>query len=114
MIEPPVLSVVVPCYNEQGNLVPLVTAIREALEPLNLAYEIVITDDCSADDSWKILQTLGAADKKSARCDWTGIVASRRRCGRASNPPKGDSSPRWTPICKIIRASCRDFWRHPA
>jgi glycosyltransferase involved in cell wall biosynthesis len=90
MIEPPVLSIVAPCYNEQGNLVPLVTAIREALEPLNLAYEIVIADDCSADDSWKILQTLGAADKKirAVRLDrncgqsaalWAGVQSAKGR-----------------------------------
>jgi len=78
MIEPPVLSIVVPCFNEQGNLLPLVAAIREALEPLHIAYEIIMADDCSTDDSWKILQTLGAADKKirALRLD--------RNCGQSA------------------------------
>ena len=90
MIEAPTLSVVAPCFNEQGNLVPLVTAIREALDPLKITYEIVIADDFSRDDSWKILQTLGAADPRirAVRLDrnygqsaavWAGIQAATGR-----------------------------------
>ena len=90
MIEPPLLSVVAPCFNEQGNLIPLVAAIREAVEPLKITYEIVIADDCSSDDSWKILQTLGTADPKirAVRLDrncgqsaavWAGIRAATGR-----------------------------------
>ena len=51
MMEPPVLSIVVPCFNEQGNLLPLVAAIRDVMAPLNVAYEIILADDCSTDDS---------------------------------------------------------------
>jgi glycosyltransferase involved in cell wall biosynthesis len=78
MIEPPVLSIVIPCFNEQGNLVPLITAIREAVEPLNVSHEIVIADDCSTDDSWKILQTLGAADPRIR------AVRLDRNCGQSA------------------------------
>ena len=60
----PVLSLVIPCYNEQDNLRPLMTAIREAVDPLNLAYEVVITDDCSRDKSWEILKALAASDPR--------------------------------------------------
>jgi glycosyltransferase involved in cell wall biosynthesis len=78
MSEAPILSVVAPCYNEQGNLIPLVTAIRDALEPLKVAYEIVIADDCSADDSWNILQKLGADDKRIR------AVRLNRNCGQSA------------------------------
>jgi len=64
MTEPVILSVVVPCHNEEKNLVPLVTAIRTTLAPLKISYEIVITDDRSTDKSWEILQTLGAQDAR--------------------------------------------------
>jgi glycosyltransferase involved in cell wall biosynthesis len=47
----PEISFVIPCYNEEGNLRELVKAIRAAVEPLKLTYEIVITDDCSSDRS---------------------------------------------------------------
>jgi dolichol-phosphate mannosyltransferase len=60
----PELSFVIPCHNEEGNLRPLVAAIREATEPLHLSFEIVIVDDYSTDTSWKVLQELAAADAR--------------------------------------------------
>ena len=64
MAETPTLSLVIPCYNEQDNLRALITAIREAVEPLKLPYEVVITDDCSRDKSWEILKELAATDPR--------------------------------------------------
>jgi len=61
-VDNPELSLVIPCYNEEGNLRELIKAIREAVGPLNRSYEIVITDDCSQDKSWEILKELAAAD----------------------------------------------------
>lgn len=58
----PELSFVIPCHNEEGNLRPLVTAIRDAVEPLKLTYEIVIVDDFSNDRSWAVLKELAATD----------------------------------------------------
>jgi glycosyltransferase involved in cell wall biosynthesis len=88
MIESPALSVVIPCYNEQDNLVPLVTAIADVLEPLKINYEIVITDDCSKDGSWNVLQTLAAQNPRvvaqrfeknagQSAALWAGIRAAR-------------------------------------
>jgi glycosyltransferase involved in cell wall biosynthesis len=56
----PTLSIVIPCHNEQDNLRPLIAAIEEALVPLKLSYEIIVTDDCSTDKSWEILKELVA------------------------------------------------------
>jgi dolichol-phosphate mannosyltransferase len=64
MAEPVTLSVVAPCHNEAENLVPFVNAIRAALDPLKITYEIVLTDDRSTDNSWAILQELGAKDPR--------------------------------------------------
>ena len=63
-IDAPEISLVIPCYNEDGNLRELVKAIRAAVEPLKISYEIVITDDCSKDNSWAILKELAAADPR--------------------------------------------------
>jgi glycosyltransferase involved in cell wall biosynthesis len=90
MIEPPILSIVVPCFDEQGNLIPLVTAIRAAMAPLPVTYEVVVADDASSDGSWQILQTLGAADARirAVRLDrncgqsaalWAGVQAAKGR-----------------------------------
>jgi glycosyltransferase involved in cell wall biosynthesis len=63
-IDFPEISLVIPCYNEEGNLRELVKAIRAAVEPLKISYEIVITDDCSKDKSWEILKELAAGDSR--------------------------------------------------
>ncbi len=64
MSDNPTLSLVIPCYNEQDNLRALIKAIREAVDPLKLPYEVVITDDCSKDKSWEILRELAADDAR--------------------------------------------------
>jgi glycosyltransferase involved in cell wall biosynthesis len=87
----PELSLVIPCYNEQDNLRALISAIRAAVDPLKLPYEVVITDDCSQDKSWEILKELAAADPRirpqrfAFNCGesaalWAGMKASRSRC----------------------------------
>ena len=86
----PVLSLVIPCYNEEGNLPALIAAIRQAVEPLNLAYEVVVTDDCSKDKSWNILKGLAAGDPRirvqrldrncgESAASWAGLKAARGR-----------------------------------
>lgn len=88
MTEIPTLSLVIPCYNEEGNLRPLLAAIREAIDPLKLTYEVVITDDCSKDRSWEILKELAANDTRirvqrfASNCgesaaSWAGLKAAR-------------------------------------
>jgi dolichol-phosphate mannosyltransferase len=64
MTETPDLSFVIPCYNEQDNLRALVKAITDSVAPLKRTYEIVITDDCSKDNSWQVLKELAAADPR--------------------------------------------------
>jgi dolichol-phosphate mannosyltransferase len=58
------LSLVIPCHNGEKNLQPLLSAIHATLDPLVLDYEIVITDDCSTDNSWKLLKQLAASDPR--------------------------------------------------
>ena len=62
--ETPEISLVIPCYNEEGSLRALIAAIREAVDPLKLPYEVVITDDCSRDKSWETLKELAAGDRR--------------------------------------------------
>lgn len=47
----PDLSVIAPVFNERENLEPLVRELRETLEPLGLAFEILLVDDGSSDGS---------------------------------------------------------------
>jgi dolichol-phosphate mannosyltransferase len=88
--ETPRLSFVIPCHNEEANLPVLVNAIRSAVEPLGLSFEIVVTDDCSTDGSWRVLRELAAADRRvraqrfafncgQSAAQWAGLKAARGR-----------------------------------
>jgi len=58
------LSLVIPVYNEEDNLAPLVGEIRAALAPTGLDYEVLFIDDGSRDSSFACLQELAAADPR--------------------------------------------------
>jgi len=50
------VSAVIPVYNEQDNVGPLLDELAERLEALALDHEIVIVDDGSTDETWRRLQ----------------------------------------------------------
>ena len=58
------LSLVIPVYNEEDNLVALAAEIRAALDPTGLDYEVLFIDDGSRDGSFACLQELAAADPR--------------------------------------------------
>ena len=55
MKSPPVLSVVIPVYNEEQNLNELITRTLKACESTGQSFEIIFTDDGSRDKSAEIL-----------------------------------------------------------
>ena len=50
------LSVVVPVYNEEDNILPLVSAVHNALSDERRQWELLIVDDGSSDDTWDRLE----------------------------------------------------------
>ena len=60
----PFLSVVVPVYNEEDNLVPLYERTRAALEPLGVTWELILVDDGSRDGSPVRLEELCLRDPR--------------------------------------------------
>ena len=55
----PVLSVVIPTYNEALNVEELVRRLSQALEPaLGSDYELIVVDDDSPDRTWELAQRL--------------------------------------------------------
>jgi dolichol-phosphate mannosyltransferase len=61
----PALSIVVPCYNEEGCLEMLhARASAAARAAVGEDYEIVFVNDGSRDGSWRVMQALAAADPR--------------------------------------------------
>src|SRR3972149_5274152 len=88
--QPPEISIVIPCYNEEGNLRALANAITSAMDPLHISYEVVITDDGSADNSWTLLKEIAVSNPRfrvqrfNSNCgesaaSWAGMMAARGR-----------------------------------
>ncbi len=47
-------SIVIPTYNERGNIQELLERTHRSLEPLGSAYELIIVDDDSPDKTWQL------------------------------------------------------------
>lgn len=58
------ISIVVPCYNESGNLGLLYNRIKSVFEKLNYRYELIFVDNVSTDDSEAIYRELVAMDSQ--------------------------------------------------
>ncbi len=75
---PPEISVVVPAYNEEENLVPLTSAITETLAALGVSYELLYVDDGSRDSTRQVLRDLAA--KQPEVC----FIRFRRNAGQSA------------------------------
>src|SRR4051794_26057826 len=74
----PDLSVFLPVFNEEPNLLPLHAKLDEALKSLRRSAEIVYVDDGSSDRSLEILRELAAMDPR------VRVVALRRNYGQTA------------------------------
>ena len=76
--EHPEISVFLPVYNEEPNLLPLHAKLDDALKQLGRSAEIVYVDDGSNDGSLKILRELAHTDSR------VRVVALRRNYGQTA------------------------------
>lgn len=59
------VSIVVPCYNEEENVVPISEAIVAQMEALpQYDYEIVFIDNCSTDNTRRLLREICAKNRR--------------------------------------------------
>lgn len=56
----PDLSLIVPCYQEEGHLRESVAAVLETLEGTRLDYELVFVDDASSDATRDVIEAICA------------------------------------------------------
>lgn len=55
-------SIIIPIYNEEGNLFPLQAELVTVIESLKSSYEVIYIDDGSTDNSFEVLEKLHAAN----------------------------------------------------
>jgi len=74
----PILSIIVPVFNEQGNLSPLYTELKGVLQKMDISYEIIFIDDGSTDNSFQELSKIHADDKS------VKVIQFRRNFGQTA------------------------------
>jgi glycosyltransferase involved in cell wall biosynthesis len=63
MSEPKKISIVIPSFNEEGNIPIMVETLHKVIKPLNFEYELIFVDDGSKDATISILKELAATDE---------------------------------------------------
>src|SRR3954451_1635047 len=59
----PLISVVVPLYQEASNLQPFLSSVTSELAKTGYRYELVVIDDGSPDETWQIISEQAQADR---------------------------------------------------
>ncbi|MBO5558496.1 MAG: glycosyltransferase family 2 protein [Ruminococcus sp.] len=58
------ISVIIPAYNEEGNVERTASAVGRILSENDIDYEIVFINDGSADRTWQKMQAMANSDKR--------------------------------------------------
>jgi dolichol-phosphate mannosyltransferase len=100
----PDVSVFLPVYNEEPNLLPLHERLDQALSVLGRSAEIVYVDDGSTDGSLRVLRELAEADER------VRVVALRRNYGQTAAMAAGIDAARG----KVLIPMDADLQNDPA
>ena len=100
----PEVSVVIPCFNEEDNVVAIAGAVAAELEALKAAYEIIFIDNASTDATVERIMTLCAADARIK------LIANNRNYGQMRSPTHGI----YQATGRGVIAMCADFQDPPA
>src|SRR6266700_3361993 len=102
--EAPEVSVFLPVYNEEPNLLPLHGKLDASLQTLGRSAEIVYVDDGSTDGSLKVLKELASLDRR------VRVVALRRNYGQTAAMAAGIDAARG----KVLIPMDADLQNDPA
>src|SRR5215207_5443489 len=100
----PEISVFLPVFNEEPNLLPLHAKLKEALKSLGRSAEIVYVDDGSTDGSLKILREIADLDPR------VRVVVLRRNYGQTAAMAAGIDAARG----KVLIPMDADLQNDPA
>ena len=76
------ISILIPCYNEAENIVPMTEAVREIMENALTAYEteLVFIDNCSTDGTRDLLRAV------CARYENVRAILNAKNFGQFNSP----------------------------
>ena len=68
----PLISVVIPAYNEEERIVPTIGAIASYVSDLGLPWELIVADDGSRDKTAELVEGLGFVNLRLLRAEKNG------------------------------------------
>jgi glycosyltransferase involved in cell wall biosynthesis len=77
----PDISIIIPVYNEEGNVEPLYGQLKQVLSALGKPYEIIFIDDGSTDNTYRRLKSLADPGLRIVRFQRNFGKASAFACG---------------------------------
>ena len=69
----PSVSIILPTFNERGNIVPLIGQLRDAFRNAGVHYEIIVVDDSSPDGTSEAAKTAFNDDRQVIVIDRTSV-----------------------------------------
>ncbi len=88
--DPPALSFVVPVYNEEGNVGPLVAELTTVARGLGRRYELVLVNDGSRDGTLERLLAIAAVDPHLRVVELDGNFGEAAALSAGFNVARGD------------------------
>ena len=78
MVNPKSISLVIPAFNEEKNILHLYNLLRKVIEKNKYYYEIIFVDDGSTDNTLRVLKSIHKKDKK------VKIISFRKNFGQTA------------------------------
>jgi cellulose synthase/poly-beta-1,6-N-acetylglucosamine synthase-like glycosyltransferase len=107
----PLISLVVPVYNEQDNIALLYQAVTAVINPLASQYtfEFVFTDNHSTDTTPQLLRELARKDKRVRAYRFSRNFGYQRSILTAYLLPAVPQPSSWIATCRTLRRWSRCF-----
>ena len=99
----PLISVAIPCRNEEANVREITAAVASQLEPLGVDWEIILIDNESSDRTVELARALCAGDRRIK------LIVNARNFGQMRSPTHAIFSGRGDAVIGM----CADFQDPP-
>ena len=99
----PLISVAIPCRNEEANVREITAAVASQLEPLGVDWEIILIDNESSDRTVELARELCAGDRRIK------LIVNARNFGQMRSPTHAIFSGRGDAVIGM----CADFQDPP-
>lgn len=77
------LTLIIPCYNEEGHLYQSYKKVKDKLLQINIPYKMLFIDDKSKDNTLEVIQSICKADKN---CEY---ILHKKNVGRGGTVSEG-------------------------